>query len=179
LASSPATPWAIEKLGRPHDRTAFDCGTALLNDWLKVQAGQYQKKDLARTYVAVRAGESIVLGYYAISTHRVRYEVLPEDQAKGLPRIDVPVILLGRLAVDRTVQGQGLGALLLVDALRRAQHLAETVGIRAVEVDALDAPARGFYVKFGFVSLADDPNHLFLPMNVIRKLGLPPLTSGQ
>jgi GNAT superfamily N-acetyltransferase len=116
-----------------------------------------------------------VLGYYVLATHRVGYEVLPEEQPKGLPRIDVPVPLLGRLAVDRMVQGQGLGALLLVDALRRARHLAEAVGIRAVAGDALDEGARRFCGKYGFVPLADDPNHLFLPMQVIRKLGLPPL----
>jgi GNAT superfamily N-acetyltransferase len=90
----------------------------------------------------------------------------------------VPVVLLGRLAVDRTVQGRGLGSFLLIDALRRAQHSSEQVGIRAVEVDALDDAARRFYLKFGFVSLADDLNHLFLAMHVVRKLGLPPLGRG-
>ncbi len=179
MATNPATHWILEKLGSGHDRTAFDCGQVVLDDWLKLRAGQYEKKDLARTYVAVRAGQSAVLGYYAIATHRVSYEALPPDQAKGLPKIDVPVVLLGRLAVDRTVQGQGLGPLLLIDALRRAQHLSEEVGIRAVEVDALDAAARRFYLKFGFVSLVDDPNHLFLGMHLIRKLGLPSLGTGQ
>lgn len=179
MASSPASRWIIERFGAGHDRTAFDCGHALLNDWLKLRASQYAKKDLARTYVAVRPGQPAVLGYYVISTHRVSYEALPPDQAKGLPRIDVPVVLLGRLAVDRTVQGQGLGSLLLIDALRRAQHISEEVGIRAVAVDALDDAARRFYLQFGFVSLVDDPKHLFLGMHVIRKLGLLPLGSGQ
>jgi GNAT superfamily N-acetyltransferase len=179
LASNPATQWVIEKVRGGHDRTAFDCGHALLNDWLKLRASQYEKKDLARTYVAARPGQTAVLGYYALSTHRVRHEALPPEQAKGLPKIDVPVVLLGRLAVDRTVQGRGLGSLLLIDALRRAQHISEEVGIRAVEVDALDEAARRFYLKFGFVSLADDLNHLFLGMHVIRKLGLAPLGSGQ
>jgi GNAT superfamily N-acetyltransferase len=96
-----------------------------------------------------------------------------------LPKIAVPVVLLGRLAVDRTVQGQGLGAHLLIDALRRTECLAEAVGIRAVEVDAIDDAARRFYLKFGFGPLADDPNHLFLPLHVIRKLRLPPLGGGQ
>jgi GNAT superfamily N-acetyltransferase len=179
LAANPPTDWLIERLERRHDRTAFACRQAALDDWLKLRAGQYEKKDLARTYVAVRRGEPAVLGYYAITAHRVSYEALPEEQAKGLPRIDVPVLLLGRLAVDRTVQGQGLGALLLVDALRRAEHLAEAVGIRAVEVDAIDDGARRFYLKFGFVPLADHPKHLFLPMQVIRKLGLPPMAGGR
>jgi GNAT superfamily N-acetyltransferase len=175
LANSADTPWVIERLGRQHDRSAFDCGNAILDDWLKLRAGQYEKKDLARTYVAVRRSENAVVGYYALASHRVSYEALPSDQARGLPRIDVPVILLGRLAVQRDVQGQGLGALLLIDALRRAEGLAEALGIRAVEVDAIDEAARRFYLKFGFVPLTDAPNHLFLPMQVIRKLGLPPL----
>ena len=178
MAGNPASPWAVERLGRHHDRTAFDCANSLLNDWLRLRAGQYEMKDLARTYVAVRRGESAVLGYYAISSHRVRYEALPEDQAKGLPKIDVPVVLLGRLAVDRSAQGQGLGSLLLLDALRRAEHISAEVGIRAVEVDAIDDAARRFYLKFGFVTLADAPNHLFLPIHVIRKLGLPPVGGG-
>src|SRR5271168_4307035 len=102
----------------------------------------------------------MVVGYYAISTHGVRREDLPDDQAKGLPRIDVPVVLLGRLAVDRSAQGCGLGSLLLMDALRRIELLSDEVGIRAVEVDAIDDAARNFYLKFGFMPLIDDPNHL-------------------
>ena len=77
--------------------------------------------------------------------------------------------------VDRSVQGQGLGASLLVDAIRRSAQISEQVGIRAVEVDALDEAARNFYLKFGFRSLLDDARHLFLPMHEIRKLNLEPL----
>jgi GNAT superfamily N-acetyltransferase len=166
LASAPEGNWTIARLGRDHDRAAFDCGHAALNDWLKQRAGQFDQRDLARTYVAVRGQERAVLGYYAISSHLVRRGDLPEDQAKGLPRIDVPVVLLGRLAIDRGVQGQGLGSLLLIDALRRAEQL----GIRAIEVDAIDHAARKFYEKFGFVALLDNSQHLFLPMSIVRKL---------
>jgi GNAT superfamily N-acetyltransferase len=168
--------WVIERLTNKHARTSFHCGQATLDDWLKLRASQFEKRDLARTYVAVQKGELAVSGYYAISNHRVTHEALAADQAKGLPQIDIPVVLLGRLAVDQSVQGQGLGELLVVDALRRAQHVADQVGVRAVEVDAIDAHARAFYAKYGFVQLADDPNHLFLPMQVIRKLNLPPLS---
>ncbi len=170
--------WDIQPLGRSHDRSSFDCGNEALNEWLQKRAGQWQRKEIARCYVAVREGRSQVFGYYAISSHHVSYESLPADQAKGLPRIDVPVILLGRLAVDKRVRGQGLGGLLLLDALRRAEHLAGQLGIRAVEVDAIDGAARRFYLKFGFTSLRDDPNHLFLSMYVVRKLDLPPLLTS-
>lgn len=98
--------------------------------------------------------------------------MLAADPKKGLPKIDVPVVLLARLAVDRTVQGHGLGRLLLVDALRRAEWLARQVGMRAVEVDAIDDDARRFYLKFGFTPLAEDANHLFLPTHLVRKLQL-------
>jgi GNAT superfamily N-acetyltransferase len=179
LASISRADWTLARLGREHDRSAFDCGQAALNDWLKHRAGQFDQRDLARTYVSVRQSETLVLGYYAISSHRVRHEDLPGDQAKGLPRIDVPVILLGRLAIDRSVQGQGLGSLLLIDALRRSELLAEQVGIRAVEVDAIDDAARAFYLKFGFQPLLDDPRHLFLPMSTVRKVVLTLPQSGK
>lgn len=164
--------WTIRRLATSHDRSAFDCGQPMLNDWLKDRAGQFDRRDLSRTCVATRPDQLLVVGYYAISTHRVVYDVLPAAEAKGLPRLDVPVVLIGRLAVDRSVQGQGLGALLLVDALRRSVQICDQVGIRAVEVDALDDAARNFYLKFGFRSLLDDPRHLFLPMHEIRKLKL-------
>jgi GNAT superfamily N-acetyltransferase len=172
LAKAPPGTWTIEKLDRRHDRAVFSCGQQILDDWLKLRANQYQKKDLARTYVAVRTGEDAVVGYYALATHRVCYDALSEAQAKGLPRIDIPVILLGRLAVDRSVQGQGLGSLLLVDALRRAEQLANLIGIRAVEVDAIDEAARTFHLRYGFTPLNDDPRHLYLPMQAIRRMGL-------
>ena len=164
--------WNIERLSKDHDRSTFDCGQGPLNDWLKLRAGQFERRDLARTYVAVLPGERRVVGYYALTTHRVRFDALPDDLAKGVPKIDVPVILLGRLAVDVGAQGQGLGVFLLVDALRRSQLVSEQVGVRAVEVDAIDAAARRFYVKFGFTQLSDDPQHLFLPIHVVRRLNL-------
>src|SRR5437764_233555 len=119
-----APPWVIEPLADRHDRTTFDCGVPVLNDWLTQRAGQFERKDLARTYVAVRPGEAAVVGYYALSSHSVRFDTLPTDQAKGLPRLDMPVALIGRLAVDKSMQGRGLGSELLIDALRRVEHLA-------------------------------------------------------
>ncbi len=134
----------IERLGSSHDRATFDCGNAILNDWLRLRSSQFDKRDLPRTYIATRPRDVVVLGYYAISNHRVSHASLPADEAKGLPRLDVPVVLLGRLAVDLSVQGRGIGSLLLIDARRRAQHLADHIGIRAVEVDAIDQAARDF-----------------------------------
>jgi predicted N-acetyltransferase YhbS len=89
--------------------------------------------------------------------------------AKKLPKHPVPVILLARLAVDRSVQGQGLGETLLMDALGRAVELSSSLGVFAVHVLAVDDAAGLFYAKYGFVSLLDDPRHMFLPISVIEK----------
>jgi len=167
--------WVIQRLNRQHERAGFDCGNPSLNAWLNERAGQYDRKDFSRTYVAVHPPAPAVVGYYALSSHRVLHDILPVDEAKGLLRLDVPVVLLGRLAVDRSMQGKGLGTFLLIDALRRVQQIAEHVGIRAVEVDAIDDSARRFYLKFGFNELLDDPRHLYVSMHVIRKLNLPAL----
>jgi len=164
--------WTIRRLEKRHDRSAFACGQPLLDEWLSERASQFDRRDLSRTFVATRPDEMIVRGYYALSTHRVVYEALPTVEAKTLPRLDVPVVLIGRLAVDRGMQGRGLGALLLIDALRRSLQISANVGIRAVEVDALNEAARNFYMRFGFRPLLDDPRHLFLPLHEIRKLGL-------
>lgn len=166
------TDWVIERLSRRHDRSPFDCGQPLLDAWLKERAGQFDRRDLSRTFVARNEGEAAVLGYYAICAHRVLPQVLPTSEQKRLPTIDVPVALLGRLAVDRGAQGKGLGEHLLFDALQRIQRLADEIGICAVEVDAIDESAERFYQRYGFKSLLDDPKHLFLPMHVVRQLGL-------
>jgi GNAT superfamily N-acetyltransferase len=158
-----------------HDRSQFDCGNAVLNEWLHRRTTQFEKRGLSRTYVLLGADDQSIRGYYAISSHSVAYESLAKDQAKGIPQIDVPVVLLGRLAIDLRAQGQGMGEFLLIDALRRADYLSQHLGIRAVEVDAIKEAARRFYLKYGFIPLRDDPNHLFLPISVIRKLNLPPL----
>jgi GNAT superfamily N-acetyltransferase len=164
--------WEIQRLDRKHNRSEFDCGQAMLNDWLQALAGQFDRRNLARTFVATRAESARVLGYYALSSHRIVYDALPDEESKGLPKLDIPVILLGRLAVDLTGQGQGLGADLLIDALRRSLAISQEIGIRAVEVDAIDESARRFYQMYGFRPLLDDPRHMFLPMQLIRQLGL-------
>ena len=176
MAKSPSTSWVIEPFDRlRHDRSGFECGIPILDEWLTTKVSQFEKKDLARTYVLVETGSTLVRGYYALSNHTVIYESLPTDQAKGLPQIDMPVVLIGRLAVDRSVQGQKLGEFLLIDALRRAEYLAAKIGIRAVEVHAINESAKHFYERYGFLTLSDDPHHLFLPMSIIRKLQLPAL----
>lgn len=160
--------WRIEPLGREHDRAAFSCGKPPLDDFIRRLVSQYEKRNLGRTYVAVRPGEARVCGYYTLASGAVAFEHLPEASAQKLPRHPVPVVLLARLAVDQTEQGRGLGERLLIDALRRCLELANRLGIHAVEVDAIDQPARAFYEKYGFVPLLDRELHLFLPIATIR-----------
>ena len=162
----------IEPLHSTHLRQSFESGNQTLDDWLKRYASQFERRNLSRTFVAIRPPGKTALGYYAISSHAIRYEALAADQAKGMPMIDVPVVFLGRLAVARSEQGQGIGALLLIDVLRRSLALSEQIGIRAVEVSAIDDAARSFYIRFGLVPLKDDPNHLIMPVQAIHRLGL-------
>jgi GNAT superfamily N-acetyltransferase len=98
-------------------------------------------------------------GYYALTTGSVHKHESPERVAKGLANHPIGVVLLARLAVDRTQQGQGLGKALLFDALTRVAEAADIVGVRAVLVHAIDAAARSFYIHFGFEESPVDPNH--------------------
>ena len=160
--------WRIEPLGRGHSRGAFSCGRPPLDDFIRRLVGQYERRNLGRTYVAVRPGDAVVCGFYTLAAGGVSFETLPEETARKLPRHPVPVVLLARLAVDQAVQGRGLGEALLVDALGRCLGLAEELGIHAVEVDAIDGQARAFYEKYGFVPLLDREMHLFLPIGTIK-----------
>jgi GNAT superfamily N-acetyltransferase len=160
--------WSVERLEKSHQRGDFCCGKQSLDQFLQQLVGQYERRKLGRTFVAVRSGEKRVVGYYTLASSCVSFQNLPENAAKRLPKHPVPVVLLARLAIDQTVQGLGLGKRLLTDALRRCLELSDTLGIYAVEVDAIDEGARQFYEKFGFVSLEDDSCHLYLPIKTIE-----------
>jgi GNAT superfamily N-acetyltransferase len=155
---------SIQPLTGRHERSAFESGSAQLDAWLRQIAQQHQKRGISKTFVAVADdAPSRILGYYALTACEVLTEELPEDLAKKLPR-KVPGIRLGRLAVDRSVQGQGLGELLLVDAITRTKRVLEHVGVHALFVDAKDKEAAGFYRKYGFRPLPGDPLRLVLPL---------------
>ena len=170
--AEPKTHWLIEELGSDHDRSGFSCGQPSLDEFISRYASQNQKSGVSRTFVALRPGETIVRGYYSLAAGAVAFADLPEAQRKRLPRYPVPVAHLGRLAVDQSAQGQGLGSFLLIDSLRRIQLAADSIGIHAIEVVAIDAAAKRFYLKYGFVELQDDPHHLYISLKTVRKLGL-------
>ena len=160
--------WQIERLERGHVRDAYSCGKSPLDEFIHRFVSQYEKRNLGRTYVAVRPGEKRVLGYYTLASGSIPFQNIPEPSARKLPKHPVPVILLARLAVDQSVQGQGWGEGLLIDALQRSLGLAHKLGIHAVEVEAIDPQAKGFYERYGFVPLLDNEFHLFLPIATIQ-----------
>ena len=153
-----------------HQRAAFDCGKAALNEFLRSFVTQYEERRLGRTFVAVRASDpETVSGYYTLAAGSIAFPQLPPEAARRLPRHPVPVVLLARLAVDRSAQGLGLGRTLLVDALQRALGLSASLGVFAVEVLAIDEDAANFYVKFGFTPLLNNVRHLYMPIRAVEE----------
>jgi GNAT superfamily N-acetyltransferase len=159
----------VEPLSRLHDLSQFDCQThPSLNDWLRRFAWTNQQNETSRTYV-VHHAQSVV-GYYSIATGSIAREAATVRVAKGLANHPVPVLLLARLAVDRTEKGRGLGKALLKDALIRMAHAADIVGARAVLVHAIDADAAEFYRHFDFESSPVNELQLMLLMKDLRAL---------
>lgn len=166
-----AFPWVVEPLDKSHDRGPFSCGNQTLDDYLKNQASQDARRHVAVSFVLVEPENTLVLGYYTLSAFGIDLDELPQEIAKKLPRYPlVPATLLGRLAVDRTYRGQGLGEFLLLDALARALSHTHEVASTAVIVDALNDDARKFYLHFDFIALPATPNRLFIPIASIARL---------
>ncbi|NET38106.1 MAG: GNAT family N-acetyltransferase [Cyanothece sp. SIO1E1] len=162
--------WIFQRLDRTVERDSFDCGKAELNDYLKKYARQNDEKGIAVTIVAIPKSDGLkVVGYYSVSMAQIEFETMPDSLKKGLPRYPMPVMRIGKLAVDKSIQGQGLGAELLIDALRRALRLAQEVGIFAILVDALDEAAKAFYLRYGFEPLHDRPLSLVLSLRTLSK----------
>jgi GNAT superfamily N-acetyltransferase len=164
--------WLIETLRDDHDRAAFDCGAELLDRYLRHQAGQDLRRACAIPFVLVpEAGSNLILGYYTLSSFGVDWGELPASLARKLPRYPLlPATLIGRLAVDRRHQGQGIGEILLMDALHRSWIQSTKVAATAIVVDALDENAVRFYRRFDFIALPATPRRLFLPMKTVAAL---------
>ncbi len=160
--------WHVEPLGGHHDRASFACGVAALDHYFRQQAGQDQRRHVAAVFVLVDRRDGSPAGFYTLSAASVELTELAPALARRLPRYPLlPALLIGRLAVDRRYQGQGLGGLLLADALRRCAGLRSELGAIAVVVDAKDDAATAFYERFGFQRFASHPRRLYLPMATI------------
>ena len=161
--------WHEEPIARRHNRDAFDCGDAALNEFVRRYARQVHDQGGAKTFLAVAdSDETKILGFYSLSPASVDYASTPNIIKRGLARHDVPVFRLARLAVDRTMQGQGLGGQLLLSAGRRCLRASQEVGGVALLIDAKNEGVAGWYASYGALPLLDAPLSLLLPMATIR-----------
>jgi GNAT superfamily N-acetyltransferase len=161
--------YAIVPLAARHDRSAFTCGVEPLDRYLKQQASQDARRNVATLFVAEEAATGLVRGYYTLSMAAVLLDKLPAPLAKKMPLYPtVPAVRLGRLAVHLDARGTGLGSHLLMDSMARSLH--SEIAWAAFLGDPKDDMGRSFYAKYGFQSLLDDPNHLFLMRATVEPL---------
>ena len=159
----------IEPLGPRHDRESFDCGQPDLEDYLRRIARQHADRGVSRTYALIDdARPSIILGYMTLALCEIMPAALPAKFAKKYAH-QVHGVKLARLAVSRTRQRQGLGALMMLHAMTRALAVAENAGIAGFFVDAKDEAAQKYYLRYGFLPLTDDPLRLFLPLATLKR----------
>jgi len=153
-----------------HKKAAFECSQPMLTEYLHIQAKQNVKKQVSACFI-LEGEDSSVSGYYTLASASIERKTLPVEIIKKLPPSyhNLPATLLGRLAVDNSCVGQGMGKLLLLDALKRSFDATATVASMAVIVDPIDVAAVNFYLKFGFILLPDS-GKMFLPMATIAQL---------
>jgi len=154
---SPAD-WISEPLDAGHLLESFESGQPALDVWLRGSAAQAQAMRTARTFVW-HAGDQVVVAYFSLAAHLATRSALPRKKGRGSPDA-IPAVLLARLALDRRLQGRGLGGELLWDALSRAVAASEIAAARVIVVDAVDATAARFYEHHGFVPVPGNPHRL-------------------
>jgi len=160
----------IEALHVGHDRRSFSCGKAALDDYLRRYARQHASTNVSRSYVAADGDSSTIRGYYSLTMAAIHRAHLPDRHAKKFPNFPLPVARLARLAVDQRHQKQGIGELLLADALQRCLSLSLSIGMIGVIVDAKDQQAKQWYERYEFEHLPDSPLTLWLPTSAIERL---------
>lgn len=160
----------IELLDKKHKREDFDCGNEFLNNYLKAQVGQDIKRKLSVCFV-LSINKTSIQGYYTLSNSSIPQNSFPEQIQRKLPKSykSIPTTLLGRLAIDKKYQGQGVGKILLIDALKRSYELSKEVGSFAVVVDPIDEVAEHFYKKFDFIKLPDS-GKMFIATKTLQEL---------
>jgi GNAT superfamily N-acetyltransferase len=154
-----------EPLAEHHNIEGFDSGEDSLNDWLRRRARANQVSGASRTYVA--SDGKRVIGYYALASGTVTIENAPGRFKRNMPNL-IPVVVLGRLAVDREWQGKGIGRALFKDAAVRVAHAADAIGIRGVVVHAISEEAKNFYLALGFDPSPLDPMTLMVTLSDLR-----------
>ncbi len=155
-------PFQVAPLDAAHNRAVFESSSELLNRYLREQVTQDIRRRVAACFVAL-TDEKRIAGYYTLASASLLLADLPASSIKKLPRYPtVPTVRMGRLAVDQTFKGQGLGGALLADAFHRAAH--SEIAAYALMVDAKDEKTAAFYRHHGFIALPDSPLTLFLPL---------------
>ena len=158
-----------ERLGEKQALSGFDSGVDSLDLWLERHARVASTAGSAQTFVVTDASQGArVVGYHALAVASIARADATESAEKGMPRHPIPAVLLARLAVDRSVQGRGIGAFLLRDAMARAIAVSEEAGVRLMLVHAIDDTARAFYVRFGFEASPTDPLNLQMLIKDMR-----------
>jgi len=158
---------APEHLTEAHDVSSFDSGVPVLDDWLKKRALANEERGASRTYVVTAGGR--VVGYYALAAGAVAQQQATGRIRRNMPD-PIPVMVLGRLAVDQAFQGKGLGAPLLRDSVLRTRQAADVIGIRAMVVHAISADAKRFYERYGFTESPMDPMTLMITLANLDKI---------
>lgn len=156
----------LERLHSDHELARFSCGVQELDGWLRRHAVVAQQIDSARTFVVVRGAR--IAAYVSLTMGSVQRTDAPPRLVRGLPAYPVGMVLIARLAVDRTEQGAGLGTRLLADALRMAVIAGDAAAARLVVVDAVDDRAAQFYHRHGFTGTLDHPLRLDRRMKDVR-----------
>jgi predicted N-acetyltransferase YhbS len=154
-------------LSSRHVVESFECTRSELSDWLKKSASKAMENDTARTYVVCR-GTRKVIGYMSLAAGSVERNAATPSLRRNTPN-PIPVIILARLAVDKTEAGQGLGRALVRESMKRSVSASKIIGARALLVHALDDKVADFYKKLGFTPFSEEPNTLFIPMKTIRE----------
>ena len=161
--------WHEEPIAKRHNREAFDCGEEALNEFLRRYARKSHDLGGAKTFLAIDdADNETILGFYSLSPASVAYAATPEIVRRGLARHDVPAFRLARLAVDRRVQGRGLGGQLLLAAGRRCLLASAEVGGVALLIDAKNRKVAAWYASYGAVPMLDMPLSLLLPLTTVQ-----------
>jgi GNAT superfamily N-acetyltransferase len=161
--------WHEEAISKKHDRDAFDCGEEALNEFLRRYARKSHDLGGAKTFLAIDdENNKTILGFYSLSPASVEYARTPEIVRRGLARHDIPGFRLARVAVDRKLQGQGIGGQLLLAAGRRCLMVAAEVGGVVLVIDAENEKVAGWYASYGAVPLLDAPLSLLLPLATIK-----------
>lgn len=160
-----------EVLNPKHKKKEFSCGKQILDNYLHRQANQDVKRKLSACFVIEETKSGLIQGYYTLANNSLPLSLIPADLQKKPPKSysSIPTTLLGRLAIDCRFQGEGLGRLLLIDALYKSYEISKTVGSFAVVVDPIDKDAENFYEKYGFIKLPDS-GKMFLAMQTIKNL---------